>query len=109
MASGEEPEARAEGEALRLRPEAKRKQSRGEAKRMKNPRGKSGSTVTFFKERSLYRFEGLKARSGPGRMRVCQAISNGGLAQLGERVLCKHEVIGSSPIFSTVRADSSAG
>ena len=26
---------------------------------------------------------------------------NGGLAQLGERVLCKHEVIGSSPIFST--------
>ena len=25
---------------------------------------------------------------------------HGGLAQLGERVLCKHEVIGSSPIFS---------
>ena len=26
----------------------------------------------------------------------------GGLAQLEERVLCKHEVIGSSPIFSTI-------
>ena len=35
---------------------------------------------------------------------------HGGLAQLGERVLCKHEVIGSSPIFSTIIwADSSAG
>ena len=34
----------------------------------------------------------------------------GGLAQLGERVLCKHEVIGSSPIFATILwADSSAG
>ena len=33
----------------------------------------------------------------------------GGLAQLEERVLCKHEVIGSSPIFSTTRADSSVG
>ena len=26
---------------------------------------------------------------------------NGGLAQLGERVLCKHEVSGSIPLFST--------
>ena len=34
---------------------------------------------------------------------------NGGLAQLEERVLCKHEVIGSSPIFSTIAAGSSAG
>ena len=34
---------------------------------------------------------------------------NGGLAQLEERVLCKHEVIGSSPIFSTITAGSSAG
>ena len=31
------------------------------------------------------------------RVRPC-----GGLAQLGERVLCKHEVVGSSPISSTV-------
>ena len=37
-------------------------------------------------------------------------MDHGGLAQLGERVLCKHEVIGSSPIFSTIIwADSSAG
>ena len=35
---------------------------------------------------------------------------HGGLAQLGERVLCTHEVIGSSTIFSTIIwADSSAG
>ena len=60
-------------------------------------------------KRSLYRFEGLKAKDGRRYTKVDQAISNGGLAQLGERVLCKHEVIGSSPIFSTVRADSSAG
>ena len=34
----------------------------------------------------------------------------GGIAQLGERVLCKHEVIGSSPIISTTSwAGSSAG
>ena len=44
-----------------------------------------------------------------GTRKVDQAISNGGLAQLEERVLCKHEVIGSSPIFSTVWADSSVG
>ena len=36
----------------------------------------------------LYRFEG-------------SVEPLGGLAQLEERVLCKHEVIGSSPIFST--------
>ena len=35
--------------------------------------------------------------------------NQGGLAQLEERVLCKHEVIGSSPIFSTTWADSSVG
>ena len=33
------------------------------------------------------------------------AGSNGGLAQLGERVLCKHEVIGSIPLASTIRMD----
>ena len=47
------------------------------------------------------------------RVRPC-----GGLAQLGERVLCKHEVVGSSPISSTsfssgkqsmIWADSSVG
>ena len=30
---------------------------------------------------------------------------HGGLAQLGERVLCKHEVIGSIPLASTIRMD----
>ena len=34
---------------------------------------------------------------------------HGGLAQLEERVLCKHEVTGSSPVFSTIWADSSVG
>ena len=33
----------------------------------------------------------------------------GGLAQLGERLLCKQEVIGSIPIISTTRVASSAG
>lgn len=28
---------------------------------------------------------------------------NGTLAQLGERVLCKHEVEGSSPLSSTIK------
>ena len=46
---------------------------------------------------SLYRFQGL------------ERSNHGGLAQLEERVLCKHEVIGSSPIFSTIWAGSSAG
>ena len=48
---------------------------------------------------SLYRFEDS----------FYELHINGGLAQLGERVLCKHEVIGSSPIFSTIWADSSVG
>ena len=33
----------------------------------------------------------------------------GGLAQLGERLLCKQEVSGSIPLISTMRASSSAG
>ena len=50
---------------------------------------------------NLYRFEGSLSDD--------LSIS-GGLAQLGERVLCKHEVIGSSPIISTILwAGSSAG
>ena len=49
-------------------------------------RKRSGSVLT---ESSLYRFEGSHDQP------------HGGLAQLEERVLCKHEVIGSSPIFST--------
>ena len=30
-------------------------------------------------------------------------ISDGAIAQLGERVLCKHEVVGSIPSGSTIR------
>ena len=48
---------------------------------------------------TLYRFEGSETK----------LHIRGGLAQLEERVLCKHEVIGSSPIFSTTWADSSVG
>ena len=33
----------------------------------------------------------------------------GGLAQLGERLLCKQEASGSSPLISTIRVASSAG
>ena len=42
--------------------------------------------------------------------RECDRSGYGGLAQLGERLLCKQEVIGSIPIISTmIRARSSAG
>ena len=34
---------------------------------------------------------------------------HGGLAQLVERLLCKQEVSGSTPLISTIWADSSAG
>ena len=34
---------------------------------------------------------------------------NGGIAQLGEHLLCKQGVIGSIPFISTKWADSSAG
>ena len=116
MAQSSGPEAKAEGKEPRLKLEAKAESETPEAKSGRRIgvnchvlHNKRGRTERRSFERSLYRFEGLKARSGPGCMKVHQAISNGGLAQLGERVLCKHEVIGSSPIFSTVRADSSAG
>ncbi len=32
----------------------------------------------------------------------CIIQRDGALAQLGERVLCKHEVVGSNPISSTI-------
>ena len=34
---------------------------------------------------------------------VCPPSSDGAIAQLGERVLCKHEVVGSIPSGSTNR------
>ena len=51
----------------------------------------------------LYR-ESHKARNSHGvhTYRVVELTENGGLAQLGERVLCKHEVIGSIPLASTI-------
>jgi hypothetical protein len=36
------------------------------------------------------------------RMPAIEAQQNGALAQLGERLLCKHQVIGSIPIGSTI-------
>ena len=36
-------------------------------------------------------------------------VKNGGIAQLGEHLLCKQGVIGSIPIISTIWAYSSAG
>ena len=36
-------------------------------------------------------------------------IELGGLAQLGERLICIQEVNGSIPLFSTIGARSSAG
>ena len=41
--------------------------------------------------------------------RVLRMEKYGGLAQLGERLLCKQEVNGSIPLISTIRARSSAG
>jgi hypothetical protein len=32
---------------------------------------------------------------------ICRLSSDGAIAQLGERVLCKHEVVGSIPSGST--------
>ena len=43
------------------------------------------------------------------RAHLKMCLNNGGLAQLGERLLCTQEVSGSIPLFSTKRARSSAG
>ena len=77
---------RASGEA---RAEAEVRNS-GEAPQ--NNRRKAGYDLTEFLIETLYRFEGSDKLKN---------LHHGGLAQLEERVLCKHEVIGSSPIFST--------
>ena len=55
-------------------------------------RRKAGYDLTELLIETLYRFEGSDELKN---------LHHGGLAQLEERVLCKHEVIGSSPIFST--------
>ena len=84
----------------------KRRESGAEAddrKRMQDIRSgrrKPEAKNQTVHSRKLYRFEGSQATGSPHL---------GGIAQLGERVLCKHEVSGSSPLISTTRADSSAG
>ena len=45
----------------------------------------------------------LKSKGKP------MVVKNGGIAQLGEHLLCKQGVIGSIPIISTKWAYSSAG
>ena len=40
---------------------------------------------------------------------VCPPSSGGAIAQLGERVLCKHEVVGSIPSGSTIREGTDGG
>ena len=49
---------------------------------------------------------GFETRSGPGWRREAQR--SGAVAQLGERLLCKQEVIGSIPFSSTNEEGSSA-
>ena len=39
---------------------------------------------------------------------MCYAVPIGAIAQLGERVLCKHEVVGSIPSGSTRRRRDAA-
>ena len=59
---------------------------------------------------NLYRFQcpmGCWKRASAGHRKVipCSAgniLLLGGLAQLGERLLCKQEVSGSSPLISTI-------
>ena len=51
---------------------------------------------------TLFNLEGIHRSVVPG-------IELGGLAQLGERLICIQEVNGSIPLFSTIRARSSAG
>ena len=41
--------------------------------------------------------------SGESWLLANSARNTGGIAQLGERVLCKHEVVGSIPSASTIR------
>ena len=58
---------------------------------------------------ALFNFEG----TGDGNLKVKdqpEALKNGGVAQLGEHLLCKQGVRGSIPLISTKRrAHSSAG
>ena len=83
-----------------------------------NPRSVRSGTERFTEDRKKDSLERQIKKPAKRREIDCSVFlelcivlrDHGGLAQLGERVLCKHEVIGSSPIFSTIIwADSSAG
>ena len=94
-----EAEARAGREAGRRngRKERKRKSERKKqpwAHRDMRQRRREENDCLF---ETLYRFQGFAA----GGTKPRRDLDRGGLAQLGERVLCKHEVSGSSPLIST--------
>ncbi len=60
-------------------------------------RSSVGKSARLISVRSVVRFySGPPSRNG--------AFANGDVAQLGERGLCKPEVVGSNPIISTNRA-----
>ena len=52
----------------------------------------------------LFNFEGTRE----GNLHI-GSYSHGGIAQMGEHLLCKQGVKGSNPFISTTWADSSAG
>ena len=61
---------------------------------------------------SLFNFEGPGGTSNKGSIallfgwrRVSKLLKYGGVAQLGEHLLCKQGVIGSNPFISTSPAD----
>ena len=75
-----------------------RKRKRRNAKGRKSPKRKN----CLLSLRIVFRASALKA--GLNTAPTC-----GGLAQLGERLPCKQEVSGSSPLISTTWVASSAG
>ena len=52
---------------------------------------------------TLFNLEGTRQESGAADSVV------GGIAQLGEHLLCKQGVIGSNPIISTIKAQGAPG
>ena len=63
---------------------------------------------------SSYRWLGAAAtlagkQVSPVALGLRQALSQGGVAQLGERLLCKQEVIGSIPFTSTSYLEERCG
>src|SRR5690606_36078481 len=81
----------------------------GRGRRFKSSHAHSsqGSPISRI-ARHLASAGGTNRSSGPPRLRLDFASFSGGLAQLGERRLCKPEVIGSIPISSTTKSPESA-